>query len=328
MQLRFFALMFIATVLVTACQPIQPVTEPTVNPGVTATPAAPPDLADGQTERWSASAPDGQWSAIGLVALPQPGGNQYYTELRVKKADGSREWTPVAGWSNFGLGYTTPRPLHWSADGRYLYFTNAPVPDGCALFVNASDLQRLDLTDGSIHEVLPTNSTWSLAIAPDGKRVAYRKGDELYLLDLATANYAAIKPAGVESDATWGNFVWSPDSQKVAFTIAYQPCQPPAWSHSLVVVDPQTLMMTTVMEKDMRRLTIIAWEDTKQILLTDSEGKLWSLALETGAVTPVQNTLLPPSTTPTQREVGTRRGVYKEDSRSLLAIGYLTIRLK
>jgi len=282
MQRRLVVIVLSTFVLVAACQPIQPIEDKAV-----LAPMSTPDLVGMQTESWSSTAPDGQWVAEGLVAFPAAGEDQYYTELRVKKVEESVEWTPVAGWSNFGLGYTTPRPMHWSPDGRYLYFTNAPVPDGCALFTNASDLQRLDLSDGSVSELLSPNLTNALAFAPDGSTVALSRKSELYLLDPATANYAAFSVQTLETGAQWGSIVWSPDSQKVAFTIAYAPCQPPAWSQSIVVMDIATLTMTTVLEKEPRRLTSSAWLDAGQILLTDYEGKQWVLDLTTGEVSAV-----------------------------------------
>ena len=289
--LRCFLCGSIGCLLLTACiQPPSvrtiPVPATTIEATAPATETATVDqLASFDQQPWTATSPDGVWQIEGLTALPKAGGEQYYTEMRVKKADGSAEWLPVATWSNFGLGYTTPQPLHWSPDGRYLYFTNAPVPDGCGLFVNASDLQRLNLADGTVTEVLPYGLTWSLAIAPNGKAVAYNKGDELYLLDLASSNVTTTKVEGLEPNAMWGNFVWSPDSQQLAFTIAYAPCQPPAWSHSIVVVDIQRMTMTTVVEKDIRRLTAITWNDASQIVLADPQEKQWILDLNTGTVT-------------------------------------------
>lgn len=241
-------------------------------------------LASFDQQPWTATSPDNVWQIEGLTALPQAGGEQYYTEMRVKKVDGSAEWLPVATWNNFGLGYTTPQPLHWSSDGRYLYFTNAPVPDGCGLFVNASDLQRLNLADGAVTEVLPYGLTWSLAIAPNGKTLAYNKGDELYLLDLTSSNVTTTKVEGLEPNAMWGNFVWSPDSQQLVFTIAYAPCQPPTWRHTLLSMDVQSLSTTTLLEPDQRRFTITEWTEATQLLLTDAEKQPWVLDLTSGAL--------------------------------------------
>lgn len=284
--LRCFLFGSISFLLLTAC--IQP---PSANmsPAVeTTTPVTETttinQLATFDQQPWVATSPEGVWQIEGLIALPQSGGEQYYTEMRLKKADGSVEWIPVATWSNFGLGYTTPRPVHWSPDGRYLYFTNAPVPDGCALFTNASDLQRLDLATGEIQEVLPANTTWALAIAPDGQTVAYSKADEVALLDLGTGEVRSQAVADGASNLQLGNFTWSPDSQQLAFTIAYAPCQPPTWSHVLLSMDVQSLATTTLLEQDQRRFTITDWPESTQLLLTDAEQQPWVLDITSGAI--------------------------------------------
>lgn len=288
--LRCFLCGLIGCLLLTAC--IQPPSAHTIPVPATTIEATAPvietatvdQLASFDQQPWVATSPDNVWQIEGLTALPQAGGAQYYTEMRVKKADGSAEWVPVATWSNFGLGYTTPQPLHWSPDGHYLYFTNAPVPDGCGLFVNASDLQRLDLANGEVQEVLPANTTWSLAIAPDGKTVAYSKADEVFLLDLNTGDLKSQKVADGESNRQLGNFVWSPNSQQLVFTIAYAPCQPPAWSHSILSMDAQSLSTTTLLEPDQRRFTITEWTEATQLLLADAEKQPWVLDITSGAL--------------------------------------------
>ncbi|MFZ4662080.1 MAG: hypothetical protein ACOYNY_34030 [Caldilineaceae bacterium] len=241
-------------------------------------------LAGRELERWSSASPDGAWVVEGLAAFPKGKDNIYYTEMRVKKSDGSAQWLTVAEWSRFGLGYTTPQPLRWSPDGRYLYFTNAPIPDGCGLFVNASDLQRLDLADGTVREVLPFGTTWALTVAPDAAKVVYSQGSELYILELATSNYASIKVEGLEAGAQWGNFVWSPDSQQVAFTIAYEPCLPSAWRQSIVVVDIRTRTTKTLIEKDKRLFVTQAWLDEDRLQVSDQDGKIWEVEVATGAI--------------------------------------------
>lgn len=288
--LRCFLCGSIGCLLLTAC--IQPPSAHTTPVPATAMEATAPvtetttvdQLASFDQQPWTATSPDGIWQIEGLTALPKADGEQYYTEMQVKKADGSAAWRPVASWSNFGLGYTTPQPIHWSPDGRYLYFTNAPVPDGCGLFVNASDLQRLDLANGEVQEVLPANTTWSLAIAPDGKTVAYSKADEVFLLDLATGELKSQKVMTEESNLQLGNFTWSPDSQKLAFTIAYAPCQPPAWSHSILSIDAQSLSTTTLLQPDQRRFTITEWTEATQLFLTDAEKQPWVLDITSGAL--------------------------------------------
>lgn len=290
--LRSFLCGAIGCLLLTAC--IQPPSAHRISAPATTVEATTPmtetatvdQLATFDQQPWSAMSPDGVWQITGLTALPQAGGEQYYTEMRVQRADDSVEWLPVATWSNFGLGYTTPQPVHWSPDGRYLYFTHAPVPDGCALFINASDLQRLDLANGEIQEVLSANSTWALAMAPDGKAVAYSNADEIVLRDLDTGEVRSQKVVAEEASYQLGNFVWSPDSQQLAFTIANAPCQPPAWSHSILQMDAQTLATTTLIESDERRFTITAWLEATQLSLMDAAHQPWVLDITSGTLSP------------------------------------------
>lgn len=280
MQQRLFRLMIIVIVLLTACQPIQP----GVHTAAVLTPDPRPDLSNMPTERWSATAPSGQWTAEGLAAYPKSGSGQYYTELRVRATDSHPEWIPVARWQEWGLGHTIPQPLQWSPDGRYLFFTNAPIVDGCGIFTNADDLQQLDLVDGTVSQLLPPHTTWAVAVAPNGKRAAYSQPNELHLLDLNTATDVAHTIEELEAGVEWGNFVWSPNSQQVAFTIAHHPCMGSDWSHSLLLFDTNTLTFTTVLAKDPRRLTITTWVDADQLTLDDYDGKQWLLDLTTGAI--------------------------------------------
>ena len=96
---------------------------------------------------------------------------KYRTQLTVRRADGQVTWPVIDQVSNYGLGYTIPVPLQWSADGERLYVTNRPVPDGCALFVNGSDLWQVDLTSGRLAEVVPPVGS-SLALSSDETRLA------------------------------------------------------------------------------------------------------------------------------------------------------------
>lgn len=265
-------------VLLVGCAPL--IAPPQVTPVATATAT---DFANMEVHRWNAFAPDQTWTATGMVATPQNGDAQYYTELRVTNAEETITWAPVAGWSNFGLGYTTPRVVHWLADGQSLYFTNAPHPDGCGLFINASDLHQLDLSTGAVTEILPPNRTWVLAAAPDGT-IAYLQDDELKLLEPTTANTVRIALDMVETNVQIGNLVWSPDSQQVAYVVATDPCLPPTWRHAIYTVDRQGENLRLVLPADERRLRIVDWIDTSHLLLMDLARKQWVLDLASGEV--------------------------------------------
>ncbi len=171
------------------------------------------------------ASPNGRWVAEMTVATPKTG-DRYYTNLTVTDVARTSRWTVVDEWAQYGLGYTLPRPFHWSRDGRYLYVTNEPVPDGCALFVNGPDLQRVDLSNGKVTQIVEPVGLW-LSLSPDETTLAYlswAEGRPLVVRDLANGAENEVKlPA---SDPNWqaGNIVWSQDGDKLALTIANNPC--------------------------------------------------------------------------------------------------------
>lgn len=239
-------------------------------------------------QNWVDVSPDQTWTATGVVATPPNGGEQYYTELRVTNADGALIWTPIADWRNFGLGYTTPHIIHWSADERYLYFTNAPHPDGCGLFINASDLQQLDLADGTVTEILPPERISVLAAAPDGT-MAYITQTTLGLLNPLSK---AVKETTYDFEAATvqvGDLTWSSNGQQLAYVVATDPCLPPTWRHAIYTVDRQGENLRLVLPADERRLRIVDWIDESHLLLIDADSKQWVLDLADGQVSEPQS---------------------------------------
>jgi hypothetical protein len=276
---RLFLLLGLSLLLI-ACR----VDSPPAPVAATVSPLPPtitPDLAGLEQQPWSTTSPDGTWIVEGLTALPTQSGEQYYTEMRIRQVDGELSWMPVAGWQPFGLGYTTPRLVHWSTDGRYLYYTNAPHPDGCGLFVNASDLQRLDLTDGTVQEILPQNSTWVLEAAPDGT-IAYVDGTTLVLFDPKADMRQEIFLDFAQANVQLGNLVWSPDSQRVAFTVATDPCILPNWRHAIYTVDRQSGQVHLAFPKDERRFQVVGWMDDSHLRLVDVDGRQRMLDIVSG----------------------------------------------
>jgi len=241
------------------------------------------------SETWAEPSPDGKWTAVGRTKT-ETGiilGEQelYYTQLKVVSTDQSVEWTLVEEISPFGLGYTTPEPLHWSADGRYLYYTNQPHVDGCGLFVNASDLWRVDLADGSITQALPEGAK-SYAFSPDDSQVAYvtwSTPPDLVLHDLGTGEDRRL---GLDFEDA-GALVWSPDGIMLALTGAENPCQA-GWAHTIVVVDTSDLTPRTLNLPDERLLNTNDWQEAGKILLEDFDRNLWWLDVESGDVTLIE----------------------------------------
>ncbi len=110
---------------------------------------------------------------------------------------------------------------YWSNDGIYAYISANPHTDGYwEPFHEATTLFRLNLETGQVSEVLKGNY-YSFSFSPNDRRLAYIVTDKspvtLNIRDMQT---------GVEQSFefepkynTGGGFVWSPDSQKLVFTI-------------------------------------------------------------------------------------------------------------
>lgn len=260
----------------------------TLTPTPTATPqsTATPVLSEMNLRTWSSISPDGKWSAQWMVATPERGAGNYYTQLKVQRTDKTVEWTIVDEWSEWGLGYTIPQPLHWLRDGQYLYFTNRPVPDGCGIFVNGSDLHKVDLSNGSVTEVVSRSGLW-LSLSPDDMTLAYigYRGRGLVLHDLATGAERETK-LDPGQDYAAGHIIWSLDGTSLVLTLAIQPCSTNwAASTSVVRIEVSSLEQTTLIHEDKRLFTTVEWATPDKVLLEDDAGDLWWMDSRTGLVT-------------------------------------------
>lgn len=246
----------------------------------------------GNQNTWQSTSPDGQWIAEGSMEGPFMEGDQekYRTRLTVRRADGQVTWPVIDQVSNYGLGYTVPVPLQWSADGERLYVTNQPVSDGCALFVDGSDLWQVDLTSGRLAEVVPAVGT-SLALSPDETRLAIIGGDvdtELIVQLLDGGEVTRVPLAAGHDTVQAGNITWAPDGQSVLVTVAENPCQVGQWTQSIVFVGLAPVVQNILVDRDPRLLNVVSWEEAGRARLHDETGNAWWLDVTTGEVTSAQ----------------------------------------
>jgi hypothetical protein len=242
-----------------------------------------PDWKNMEVSTWTSTSPDGEWLAEGTGAFPKRGGGSYYTQLKVSRVGGAVEWIVVDAWPRWGLGYTIPKPFHWSQDGQSLYYTNEPVPDGCAVFVNGSDLWRVGLANGSLIQIVPSVGLW-LSLSPDETTLAYigygSRGLVLRDLNTGAEREVSLDP-GQEYSA--GQITWSPDGAALVLTLAIRPCfQNWAESTSIVRVETENLEKTTLVESDSRLFTILEWPAAERVLLADVDGQRWWMDALTG----------------------------------------------
>ncbi len=244
--------------------------------------------------QWESVSPNNSWIARGVYASPKTESalEKDYVQLIIQNSEGARHWTVIDIWREVGLGNTYPQPVKWSQDGRYFYFTNSPVIEGCkALPTNGSDLQRVDLGTGNVYEVIPQIAYW-ISLSPDESQLAYIKQVDLSLrlrdMKSGDEKNITIEPR-IDFDA--GNIFWSPKGNMLALTLAIQPCtgESPefgiyAKSTSIIIIDPSTLEVMTILKEDPRRLVTSAWNEDELIDLKDPKGKSWVLNLRTGEV--------------------------------------------
>ncbi len=266
-----------------------PAATTTVTPVPTETPASPtPEMA------FTSMSPDGTWAAQGAAMSAADAGTRHVW-LDVSKTDGSVEWRLVDEWAEQALGQTTPRPFAWSRDGRYLYFTNFGVPDGCPGFVNGSDLQRVDLSDGSLTEVVPGVGFW-LALAPDESKLAYAGygGRGLVVRDLATGEEREVTLESDVEGAKLGHIIWSPDGTKLMLTAGFNLCGPPEGRmHSIIRVDLSEGSHSTLIDRDSRLFSTQAWHAPGYVLLADKDEHHWEMNVDTGEATQIESTGCP-----------------------------------
>jgi Tol biopolymer transport system component len=211
------------------------------------------------------------------------GSEQYHTKLEALSTAGAITWTLVDQTLNYGLGYTTPRPFHWSGDGRYLYFTNLAVPDGCSLFHNGSDLYRADLTTGQVIEIVPP-WVWWVSLSPDEQTAASIRwnGEALQLIVRNLASGAERQMTFEGNYTQAGSIVWSPQGQALLLTLATNPCDPAHWTQSIARVDLDSRSPTILIRDDKRLFVTTSWPEAEQAVLTDHTGSGWTLEVTTG----------------------------------------------
>ncbi len=261
----------------------------TPEPMPTSSPA--PTAQNGANTLFPMTSPNDQWQIVTRVSDPVPAeadeteqfpNGKYRVEMIVERADGSQTWTVVDEWRGYGLGWTSPQPVRWSADGHFLYFTNVPVPNGCSIFVNGGDLWRLDLNSGAVTEVASYIGL-AMALSPDETQLAVNAsyGRGFLIRDLATG---AEQPISLpQPDSSWqiGGLQWSPDGQHLLLSQAVNPCSP-EMKTAVVRIDVNELSATTLLEPDERNFTLLEWVRDDEVPLQDRDGRTWYLEVFSG----------------------------------------------
>jgi hypothetical protein len=237
--------------------------------------------------------PDGKWRATSELTHgipPDENGveqfpNDYMVKMIVEGTDGSQMWTAVEEHRPWALGLTYPTPVRWSADGRFFYFANVPVPDGCSAFVNGGDLWQLDLENGVVTEVAPYIGL-VMALSPDETQLAVNAsfGRGFLIRDLTSGEEQPVALPEPADFWQMGGLQWSPDGRHLLLIQVVDPCSNDAKT-AIVRVDLADLSAMTILESDERSFTLLDWVAEGEVRLLDKDGYIWYLEVFSGEMT-------------------------------------------
>ena len=128
-------------------------------------------------------------------------------------------------------------------------------------------LRLFDPEEGTLSNLtgeMPTNSPEDARLSPDSTRLAYRKGQEVYLAEADGSNPRLLSQDGGFSARVW----WSPDSQRLAYTTGNH------WTDRLMVTDRdggnQVVLLPSLEESGY--VASLAWSPDSRMLLVATDA--------------------------------------------------------
>ena len=236
--------------------------------------------------------PDGKWVAyiFGLF------GNKDY-KLSVVNFEDTIVWN--INQKNFG-GESWLIPYRWSQDSRYLYFNIYAAIDGYVPFYQGMGLQRLDVQNGQVSEILPsgypetletrTIYNWDLAqfsLSPEDNKLAYinrmENGVQLVIRELNTNKENSIF---FDKYTDAGKILWSPNQDYLVFAAS----NGTNWSNTLGYIDLielDTLTTKSILRDTNQVLVPLAWLSHRKILVREYGGSYFHLDIISKELSPV-----------------------------------------
>lgn len=234
--------------------------------------------------------PDGSWTAYFF------GYDLDNFRLSVENFDDTVVWN--VNQANFG-SEASFTPYRWSQDSRYLYFNIHVAIDGYVPFYQGMGLQRLDVQNGKVSEILPSgdpitlSSTtiydWNLvqfSLSPTDDKLAYinrmDNGVQLVIRDMRT-NTESNMFFDQYIDA--GSIIWSPKQDYLVLAASGGT----NWSNNLgfvELVEVDTLTPRTLAENENRVLDPLTWTNRYTILLKERGGPYFYLETRTEQLSP------------------------------------------
>jgi len=146
----------------------------------------------------------------------------------------------------------------------------SPNPDGsriaCSRYAGGSGVWIME-TEGGQGELID-ESGWGIQWSPDGASVAYRRGRNLVIRQVATGEERLLFPGeGSPFSVIYWNMSWSPDSRKIAMIAASDPGK-----DELVIVDTQGAEFGFTRRAVGKFVPSLSWNGDKRPLVFPEKG--------------------------------------------------------
>jgi dipeptidyl aminopeptidase/acylaminoacyl peptidase len=166
----------------------------------------------------------------------------------------------------------------WSVDSNYLYFYYASGPDGgdFAFWWDGFDLQRINVENGEIEQVISGDREGNVAFAfsPDGTQLAYtREQDDpsvIYIHNLSSGKEKTTKViTSLENYRRVGDFHWSPSGREIAFQTEAED-----YMAQTIVLSLSTMKQKVIREYLVGSTYFQGWSDDGNLEFFDVEIKV------------------------------------------------------
>lgn len=211
--------------------------------------------------------PDGKWVATDCM----------WDLLRVFQTDGNKIWdvpySEIFQYYPEFLG--SVKALHWSKDGKYLYFSNSSCCADTDATTNGDNLYKLDLKTGKW--VLIVSGIFNYySFSPDGERLIYILNNQASAnetLDLHVLNI----DSGKEEIINVGNFergrvVWKKDGQKISVIVQVGNLIEENSKYSLVSIDLKNKQIQIIILNSQNGLGITDWSNDDVLTIRQTKA--------------------------------------------------------
>ena len=163
----------------------------------------------------------------------------------------------------------------WSEDSSYLYFYYDFSPDGgdFAFWWDGFDLQRINVENGEIEQVIPGDREGNVAFAfsPDGTLLAYTRQQDnpsvIYIRNLLTGKEKTTQVITPSKNYTRvGDFHWHPSGNEIAFQTESED-----YIAQTIVLNPLTMIQKVVREYMVSTSYFQGWSEDGTLEFFDIE---------------------------------------------------------